>query len=118
MTAKFYKIPTLLTAIVLFAGISSSVLAGEYEGSWLLKDTHGGSFEATLNSDGTASGTHGDAMKHGSWTETDRAVIIHWNTGWTTRIAKQGDHYVKTAFKPGTALTDTPTDTSTAKKKN
>lgn len=118
MRTKFNKLSALLTVFVLFFGISSSVVAGEYEGSWLLNDTHGGPFEATLSKDGSASGTHGDAMKHGTWQETDGAVVIHWTTGWTTRIAKQGDKYVKTAFKPGASLTDTPTDISEAKKRN
>ncbi|MES2182842.1 MAG: hypothetical protein V4493_12190 [Pseudomonadota bacterium] len=117
MTIKFNKIMLLLSAVTLF-GISSYALAGDYEGSWLLLDTHGGGFEATLSKDGSASGTHGDAMKHGTWKEVDGAVVISWTTGWTTRIAKQGDKYVKTSFKPGTTITDTPTDTSEAKKKH
>lgn len=58
------------------------------------------------------------SMKHGTWKEADGAVLISWKTGWTTRIAKQGDKYVKTSFKPGTSITDTPTDTSEAKKKD
>ena len=103
---------------MLFLGTCCNVFAGEYEGSWLLNDTHGGGFEATLSSDGTASGTHGDSMKHGTWKEVDDSVVISWKTGWTTRIAKQGDKYVKTSYKPGTNITDTPTDTSDAKKKN
>ena len=113
----FSKCATLIS-IVLFFGIASNVMAGDYEGSWLLYDTHGGGFEATLSKDGRASGTHGDSMKHGTWKEVDGAVVISWTTGWTTRIAKQGDKYVKTSFKPGTTITDAPTDTSEAKKKN
>ena len=118
MNTKFNKFSALLSVAVLIVGISSNVMAGEYEGSWLLNDTHGGTFEAMLSKDGTASGTHGDSMKHGTWKEIDGAVVISWKTGWTTRIAKQGDKYVKTAFKPGTSITDTPADTSEAKKKN
>ncbi len=117
MINRISKFATLIS-IVMLLGISNNVLAGEYEGSWLLYDTHGGSFEALLSKDGSASGTHGDSMKHGTWKEVDGAVVISWKTGWTTRIAKQGDHYVKTSFKPGTTVTDTPTDTSEAKKKD
>lgn len=116
LTTNFNKYAALLS-MVLFIGLSSNVFAGEYEGSWMLYDTHGDDFEATLSADGTASGTHGDSMKHGTWTEVDGAVVISWKTGWTTRIAKQGDKYVKTSFKPGTTITDAPTDTSDAKKK-
>ena len=103
--------------LTLVLGMSSNVMAGEYDGSWLLYDTHGGAFEATLSQDGTASGTHVDSMKHGTWKEVDGAVVISWKTGWTTRIAKQGEKYIKSSFKPGTIVTDTPTDTSEAKKK-
>lgn len=118
MMANFNRFSVLLAVMALFISISHNVIAGEYEGSWLLDDSHGKPFEAILSKDGTASGTHGDAMKHGTWKEENGAVVIHWNTGWTTRIEKNGDKYVKTAFKPGTSLTDKPTDTSEAIKKN
>lgn len=117
MATKLNRFSALLS-VALFLGISSNVFAVGYEGSWMLYDTHGGGFEATLSPDGTASGTNGDSMKHGTWKEVDGAVVISWKTGWTTRIAKQGDKYVKTSFKPGTTITDTPTDTSEAKKKD
>lgn len=117
MVAKRNKILMSLAGIALLIGISGNVLAGEYGGSWLLKDTNGTPFEITLSKDGTADGTHGDAMKHGKWAEADGSAVIHWNTGWITRIAKQGDKYVKTAFKPGTSLSDTPTNTSDAIRK-
>jgi hypothetical protein len=117
LTATFNKLITLVS-VMLFLSMTSYAFAGEYEGSWMLYDTHGGGFEATLSADGSASGTHGDSMKHGTWKEVDGAVVISWKTGWTTRIAKEGDKYVKTSFKPGTTITDTPTDTSEAKKKN
>jgi hypothetical protein len=117
MTTRLNKFSGLLAVIALCMGISGNVLAGEYGGSWLLKDTNGDPFEITLSKDGTAAGTHGDAMKHGTWKEADGAVVISWDTGWTTRIAKQGDKYVKTAFKPGAALSDKPTNSSEAKRK-
>lgn len=117
MITKCNKFSVSLTLIALLIGIASSVMAGEYEGKWLLNDSHGKPFEAIFSKDGTASGTHGDAMKHGTWKEENGAIVIHWNTGWTTRIEKKGNKYVKTAFKPGASLTDTPTDTSDAVKK-
>jgi carbon monoxide dehydrogenase subunit G len=117
MATRFNKISVLLATIALFLGVSGIALAGEYEGSWILNDTDGKPFQATLNQDGTATGTHKDTMKQGTWKEENGAAVIQWNTGWTTRIAKQGDKYVKTAFKPGAPLTATPTNTSEAKKK-
>ena len=117
MATNFNKVSVLMVGFMLFIGVSGSVLAGEYDGSWMLNDTNGKPFEVTLNKDGTASGTHNTSMKDGTWKEEDGAAVIHWNTGWTTRIAKQGNKYVKTAFKPGSSLSDKPTNTSDAKKK-
>lgn len=116
MKKTFRRFPTLIS-LVLFLGMSINAMAGEYDGSWQLYDTHGGGFEATLSKDGIASGTHGDSMKHGTWKEVDGAAVISWKTGWTTRISKDGDKYVKTSYKPGTTIADAPTDTSEAKKK-
>ena len=117
MATKFNKVSVLLVVFMLFIGVSGSVLAGEYGGSWELNDSNGKPFEVTLSEDGTATGTHNDSMKDGTWKEEDGAAVIHWNTGWTTRIAKQGNKYVKTAFKPGLLLSDKPTNISEAKKK-
>lgn len=118
MIRNFRNTFARVSAIVLLVGFSNISFAGEYEGSWLLYDTHGGGFEANLDKNGTASGTHGDAMKHGTWKEVDNAAVIHWNTGWITKISKQDGKYIKTAYKPGTEVTDKPVDTSEAKKKN
>lgn len=117
MKTLFGKYSILIT-FIFSIGIFSNAMAGEYEGSWQLYDTHGGGFEATLSKDGSASGTHGDSMKHGTWKEVDGAVIISWKTGWTTKIAKEGNKYIKTSYKPGTTVADKPTDSSEAKKKN
>ncbi len=117
MTTRFKKVSSWLAAAALFIGICGAALASEYEGSWMLTDTDGKPFEITLNKDGTATGTHKDTMKQGTWKEEDGAAVIHWNTGWTTRIAKEGDKYVKTAFKPGVPTSGRPANTSEARKK-
>lgn len=117
MATKLNKVSVLLAVIAMCIGFSGNALAGGYGGKWMLNDTNGAPFEITLKKDGTATGTHKDTMKHGTWKEEDGAAVIHWDTGWTTRIAKDGDKYVKTAFKPGASLSDTPTNTSEAKKK-
>lgn len=116
MRAKRNNFFTLITAILFLICFSNIVAAGEFEGSWILDDSNGKPFEATFSHDGKASGTHGDAMKHGTWKEENGAAVIHWTTGWTTRIEKKGDKYVKTAFKPGASLTGAPTNTSSAVK--
>lgn len=117
MIFRFKGFSVLLTVLAIFAAFSGNAMAGQYEGTWQLDDSDGKPFKANLDKDGTASGTHGTAMKHGTWKEENGAVVIHWNTGWTTRIEKKGNKYVKTAFKPGASLTDTPTNTSEAVKK-
>ena len=96
--------------------LAQASLAGEYEGRWELKDTSGKPFEVWLHRDGTADGTHNEAMKHGTWSEEGGAAIIHWSTGWTTRIARDGQGYVKTAYRPGTTPADQPTNRSDAKR--
>jgi len=49
----------------------------------------------------------------GTWTEADGAAVIKWDTGWTTKIMKQGDGYKKEAFKAD----GTSANTSDAQKK-
>ena len=117
MRAKRNNFFTLMSTILFLICFSNIVAAGEFEGSWILDDSNGKPFEATFSHDGKASGTHGDAMKLGTWKEDNGAAVIHWTTGWATRIEKNGDKYVKTAFKPGASLTGPPTNTSPAIKK-
>ncbi len=117
MSMKRNNFSKLIITFSLFMCFSNVTIAGEFDGSWILDDTSGNPFEAIFSLDGKASGTHGDAMKYGTWKEEDGAAVIHWTTGWTTLIKKSGDKYVKTAFKPGASLTGPPTNTSPAVKK-
>ncbi|HVQ11220.1 MAG TPA: hypothetical protein VMS19_04885 [Methyloceanibacter sp.] len=43
--------------------------------------------------------------------------MISWTSGWTTKIAKEGGKFVKTAFKKGAPLDGPPTNSSDAVKK-
>ena len=115
---KRYPAPKTLTllALSLTLGFAGNLLAGDFAGKWNLSDTLGDPYTAILDKNGTASGTHGDSMKHGTWTEENGAAVIHWKTGWTTRIEKQGDGFVKKAYRPGTALTGEPDSTAPATK--
>jgi hypothetical protein len=117
VVTHFKKASALLAIITICISFSTSALAENFAGSWILEDTGGKPFEAVLGEDGKASGTHGDSMKHGTWKEEDGAAVIHWDTGWTTRISKHGEHFIKEAFKPGGSLSDKPTNTSDAKRK-
>ena len=53
----------------------------------------------------------------GSWEEQGGAAVIKWNTGWTTKIMKEGDKYKKTAYDEGKSLNGAPTNSSEAEKR-
>jgi hypothetical protein len=80
-----------------------------------VKDTSGQPFEITLSSDGTAKATRGEGMS-GTWKQEGNTAVITWNTGWTTKITKQGNEYKKTAYRKGQALDGPPTNSSDAEK--
>ena len=44
------------------------------------------------------------------------SAVITWNTGWTMKITKEGDRYIKAAYGKGQSLTATPANTSDAEK--
>jgi hypothetical protein len=72
-------------------------------------------FEITLSSGGAAKATRGEGMT-GTWKEEGNSAVITWNTGWTTKITKEGNRFIKTAYGKGQSLTATPTNTSDAEK--
>ena len=79
------------------------------------RDTAGKPFEITLSADSKASASRGEGMV-GTWKEEGNAAVIKWNTGWTTKITKDGDHYKKAAFGKGQPLDGPPANTSDAEK--
>ena len=104
---------TVLAAFVVSAATAFAALAGsDFEGVWAVKDTDGKPFDITLSADGKATATLEEDMT-GTWTEADGAAVIKWDTGWTTKIMKQGDGYKKEAFKAD----GTSANTSDAQKK-
>jgi hypothetical protein len=52
----------------------------------------------------------------GTWKEEGNAAVITWNTGWTTKITKEGNQYKKTAYRKGQALDAPPTNSSDAER--
>ncbi|MGB8275031.1 MAG: hypothetical protein WCF16_07140 [Alphaproteobacteria bacterium] len=109
------KLSAMLAAIGLVLALGGTAVAGEFDGAWKVQDSAGHPFKIVLKTDGTASSTHKVKMK-GTWQEVNGAAEITWNTGWKTKIAKEGDKYVKTAYKPGTSFSDPPANTSPAVK--
>jgi hypothetical protein len=98
-------------AMTIVAGIAASGL----EGTWNVKDTGGQPFQITLASDGVATATRGEGMT-GTWKEDGGAAVITWDSGWTTKIWKDGDQYKKTAYRKGQALDGAPANSSGAEK--
>jgi hypothetical protein len=109
--AKAAVTATCFVVVTSFAALAASA----FEGVWKVKDTAGHPFEITLSSDGAAKATRGEGMT-GTWKEEGNSAVITWNTGWTTKITKEGDRYVKTAYGKGQSLTAKPTNTSEAEK--
>jgi hypothetical protein len=105
--------------IVLAAGVLAigfaALAQSAFEGVWRVKDTAGHPFEITLSSGGAAKATRGEGMT-GTWKEEGNSAVITWNTGWTTKITKEGNRFIKTAYGKGESLTARPTNTSDAEK--
>jgi hypothetical protein len=94
MIGKF----TVAALAAAFALATTAFAAGEFEGTWKVKDTKGKAFEIVLAADGKASSTLQKDMT-GTWKEEGGTAVITWKTGWTTKIAKEGSGYKKTAYK-------------------
>ena len=105
-----------VTSGLLFGATSFAALAeSAFGGVWKVKDTAGHPFEITLSSGGAAKATRGQGMT-GTWKEEGNSAVITWNTGWTTKITKEGNRYTKTAYRKGQSLTATPANNSEARK--
>ncbi|HEX9882093.1 MAG TPA: hypothetical protein VGA65_06260 [Hyphomicrobium sp.] len=107
-------IAVLAGAFALAMTAATSFAASEFAGTWKVKDTSGAPFEIVLAADGTASADRSGEGMSGTWTDEDGVAVIVWKDGWTTKIAKDGDSYKKTAYE-GDASGD-PTNTSDAEK--
>jgi hypothetical protein len=112
----FAKVSGVILAAI-FAIILTSLpglAASEFEGIWKVKDTKGEPFEITLSADGSAKATLKGMT--GTWKQESGAALITWDTGWTTKLTKEGDHYKKTTWDKGKPLDGPPTDSSDAQK--
>jgi hypothetical protein len=109
-------ITAVLAAVFAIAMTSFvSLAASDFVGTWNVKDTAGQPFEITLSGDGAAKASRGEGMV-GAWKEDGKTAVITWNTGWTTKIAKEDDHYKKTAYRKGQPLDGPPANSSDAQK--
>jgi hypothetical protein len=80
---------------------SAAVAASGFVGKWKVTDTKGEPFTIWLSDDGTAKGDRTGEGLSGMWKEEGNAAVITWDSGWVTKIAKEGDSYQKTAIENG-----------------
>lgn len=113
---RFFATAALIALFAIVLTTIAVVAASEFEGVWVVKDSSGRQFEITLTADGKATSTQ-EKAKEGTWKEEGSSAVISWTTGWTTKITKEGDHYVKTAYKKGAPLDGPPTNKSNVQKK-
>jgi hypothetical protein len=113
-----YSLSRLAAAflVALFALTAASIFAAtQFEGAWLTQDTKGNPFKITLSGDGKATGDRADEGLKGTWKEEGDTAVINWDTGWVTKIVKQGDKFQKQAFEKGGA-SGTPMHSAEAQK--
>jgi len=93
----------VLFATVLALGLASCDGANSaYAGKYKTTDTQGNPMEIALKDDGVATGSRADESLTGSWkADEGDTVVVTWSDDWTTKIAKDGDKYTKTAYKAG-----------------
>jgi hypothetical protein len=101
------------TAVLAMTGFASFA-ASPFEGVWRVQDSSGKTMEITLSGAGKAAANR-QGMS-GTWNEESKGVIITWNTGWTTKIEKEDDHYQHTAYRKGQPLSGPPNNSSDAEK--
>jgi hypothetical protein len=115
MTIRKATVGVLAAVFALGMTSFASLAASDFEGVWKVNDTSGHPFDITLSGDGTAKANRGPGMV-GTWKQEGNSAVISWNTGWTTKIAKQDDHYEHTAYGKGQPLSGPPTNSSDAQK--
>jgi hypothetical protein len=97
------KITAALAVIVVTIAVTSSIgfAASGFVGKWKTTDTEGKAFTIWLSDDGVAKGDRANEGLAGKWKEEGSAAVITWDSGWVTKITKDGDSYKKAAEKDG-----------------
>lgn len=105
----------LAAALTLALTAPMSFAASHFEGTWMVQDTNGTPFEIALKADGTAVANRDGEDMSGTWRDENGVAVIRWTEGWTTKIAKAGSGYKKSAYEG--AAGGEPANTSEAIKK-
>jgi hypothetical protein len=90
---------------------TGAAFADHFVGTWKVKDSGGKDFQIVVAKDGSATADRSGEGLKGNWAEEGDAITITWDTGWKTKIAKDGAGYKKTAYEG-----DTEKSTSAAEK--
>ena len=110
ITRLFARTTAALAAIALAIALAivltsaSGLAASGFVGKYKTTDTKGEPFTIWLSDDGNAKGDRANEGLAGMWKEAGSAAVITWDSGWVTKITKDGDKYTKTAEKDGKAV--------------
>ena len=88
LLARVTTWPTFAFAVALASAVAFA--ASPFEGKWKVQDTKGNPFEITLSEDGSAKGSRSGEGLSGTWKAEGDSAVITWESGWTTKITKQG----------------------------
>ena len=91
-----------IVAAAVLALSTGAAFADHFVGTWTVKDSGGKDFQIVVAKDGTATADRSGEGMTGKWAEEGDAVTITWDTGWKTKISKDGDGYKKTAYEGDT----------------
>ena len=85
---------------------------GHFIGKWEVGDGNGRTFFITLEDDGDAKKSLGEA--HGRWVYVDGEARVSWDDGWQDAIRKVGSKYQKFAYGSGKSFNDIPDNVTSA----
>jgi hypothetical protein len=86
---------------------------GHFLGKWEVGDGSGTTFYITLEDNGEAKKSMGDA--HGRWVYVDGEARVSWDDGWQDAIRKVGSRFQKFAYSSGKSFTDMPDNVTAAR---
>jgi hypothetical protein len=89
---------------------------GRYVGKWECGDGNGGTFNITLNENGSAFRSIGDVR--GRWVYMNGDALITWDDGAQDAIRKVGSRFQKSAYAAGKLFTDQPDNVTEARNSN
>lgn len=105
ITRFLTRMSGVFAAVALAVAMTASAFAAEgFVGKYKTTDTEGKPFTIWLSDDGLAKGDRADEGLSGMWKEEGSAAVITWDSGWVTKISKEGSSYKKTAMKDGKSV--------------